>query len=964
MSSHPRPEPANAHPYAIKTTSTALLSRSNSTSSPHSSAHHYVPTSPSPTHTSPTKPHRPHRPSRHRYSRSLTGEGPRPLPAPPSPSPSPTRGLEEDEDTPRRRGGRADTLPSADSPFNAQKLELPDDPKAWTPAQVSEYLVSALHVGNGIAGGELPAPIVHDISKFVRDKKITGRSFLRLSEHDLEGYGINQLWRTTLLSASRSLRQNILSGRIWGFGNTTSVPQYEDPDDAGSLSSSSSHSGFSSNSAFKTRPRHSSTASEQSGRVRDMIDSLERTASSGSFDFDEDGSGSASESDLARRSGSVSPSKQTRGQHHQQRSLPTRGSVNDLFGAGGSGGTGVEREIEQKDSTITAHARRNVNGREARLLPFPPGVQSGGTTQQQQPYFGLTPSHTGSAYPLPPSPDRHHIASSRELGFKHSPPGSPHPQTYTTVVQHQHQHHPHPGGQRLLPYPPVRRDGELFHPRPRREVGMPFSEVGDVDTSTEGVSAEDESTGVSAYETALEGSSSQDTSMSEAAGVGLGEDEEEEMSVEQLLASSNNAGGGGGDRISGVDAWEMELGETVKRIGSSQFDDRRHDRSVRGGEVSEIGRRTGRRAKVGTGGTGTSGTRGGGGTRRAGVLGLFDVPAPAPSEEEERQSGAAAVNGKIPADTAAALEDESRKRLEHEKELEARKAELDTREAALDTRELRLSEAESRLLENSDQLVVQSTSLNERERGVHEREAGVEGRALGVVERESALKGRESALEDRESALEDRESALAERASALKESERRLAQKWLQQRAERLKERIELDKRSLLVAEAEREVERRMRGADELQQQVNESKEQKTAMKEKEQLGMTPVDVVRRWYAALVLPVIGHERTPTFLRTQSSSTTPLSSAISASTPASRTPSPGPRSSDLNPARPQPYLINSWKIRRDFFLGGLFGGVEGGRGGYVVLMSIGVCAVVLRVLMRRGVGVGLGIGGRR
>ncbi|KAF8149097.1 hypothetical protein B0H34DRAFT_195204 [Crassisporium funariophilum] len=445
--------------------------------------------------------------------------------------------------------------------------------------------------------------------------------------------------------------------------------------------------------------------------------------------------------------------------------------------------------------------------------------------------------------------------------------------------------------------------------------------------------------------------------MSEAAGVGLGEDEEEEMSVEQLLASSKNGGGGGGDRISGVDAWEMELGETVKRIGSSQFDDRRHDRSVRGGEVSEIGRRTGRRAKVGTGGTGTSGTRGGGGTRRAGVLGLFDVPAPAPSEGEERQSGAAVGNGKIPADTAAALKDETRQRLEQEKELEARKTELDTREAALDTRELRLSEAESRLSENSDQLVVQSTFLNERERGVHEREAGVAGRELGVVERESALKGRESALEDRESAL-------AERVSAVEESERRLAEKWEQQSAELLKERIELDKRSLLVAEAEREVERRMRGVDELQQQVKESEEQKTAMKEKEQLGMTPVDVVRRWCAALVLPVIGHERTPAFLRTQSSSTTPVSSAIAASTPASRTSSPVPRLSDLNPARPQPYLINSWKIRRDFFLGGLFGGVEGGRGGYVVLMSIGVCAVVLRVLMRRGVCVGLGIGGRR
>ncbi|KAF8149103.1 hypothetical protein B0H34DRAFT_679409 [Crassisporium funariophilum] len=65
-------------------------------------------------------------------------------------------------------------------------------------------------------------------------------------------------------------------------------------------------------------------------------------------------------------------------------------------------------------------------------------------------------------------------------------------------------------------------------------------------------------------------------------------------------------------------------------------------------------------------------------------------------EEEQRQSGAAAGNGKIPADTAAALKDETRQRLEQEKELVAQKAELDTREAVLDTRDLRLSEAESR----------------------------------------------------------------------------------------------------------------------------------------------------------------------------------------------------------------------------------------------------------------------------
>src|ERR1700728_3780953 len=33
--------------------------------------------------------------------------------------------------------------------------------------------------------------------------------------------GMNKLWRTALLSASRSLRKNVLRGRIWGIGSPT-----------------------------------------------------------------------------------------------------------------------------------------------------------------------------------------------------------------------------------------------------------------------------------------------------------------------------------------------------------------------------------------------------------------------------------------------------------------------------------------------------------------------------------------------------------------------------------------------------------------------------------------------------------------------------------------------------------------------------------------------------------------------
>ena len=42
----------------------------------------------------------------------------------------------------------------------------------------------------------------------------------------------------------------------------------------------------------------------------------------------------------------------------------------------------------------------------------------------------------------------------------------------------------------------------------------------------------------------------------------------------------------------------------------------------------------------------------------------------------------------------------------------------------------------------------------------------------------------------------------------------------------------------------------------------------------------------------------------------------------------------------------------WEARRDLYLS------TGGQGSYIVLMSIGVCAVVLKVRVRRLTGVGL------
>lgn len=177
--STPKKQKPNPHPYAIKTSTTGLLSNSSSFSTT-SGTHHYIPPSPSPSptqtgfegegrYTTTT--------TRHRYSSS---ESPRPLPLPPSAAG--LLGSDDDDDTPRRgittRAQRAYSLP-----------QLPKDPKRWTPAEVSIYLASSLNaaaVGGGGGGHDLPTRVARDIATFVKDKKITGRRFLSLNEVDLE----------------------------------------------------------------------------------------------------------------------------------------------------------------------------------------------------------------------------------------------------------------------------------------------------------------------------------------------------------------------------------------------------------------------------------------------------------------------------------------------------------------------------------------------------------------------------------------------------------------------------------------------------------------------------------------------------------------------------------------------------------------------------------------------------------
>jgi hypothetical protein len=195
--------------------------------------------------------------------------------------------------------------------------------------------------------------------------------------HQSNRFGVNQLWRTTLLAASRELRQTILRGRIWGFGYT---PPNEDEEDLGSLSSSSASS-----SDGNKAQRAKSRASDR-GKVKGLVESLEMSSPirSGLDGYGQDVSDDSDGAGVSAKPEKKTPTRNASfsSNHHKDlpptpspskshRSLPPRGLVNDLFNpAAVDSDTAVQ--TKEDDTTIKGVAKRNVNGREPRMLPFPP----------------------------------------------------------------------------------------------------------------------------------------------------------------------------------------------------------------------------------------------------------------------------------------------------------------------------------------------------------------------------------------------------------------------------------------------------------------------------------------------------------------------------------------------------------------------------------------------------------------
>ena len=118
-----------------------------------------------------------------------------------------------------------------------------------------------------------------------------------------------------------------------------------------------------------------------------MVDSLEKSSSGSApgsptkasrygLGLEEEGTASASASALSEAAGNRMSITKHGHEHaaHGGRGLPHRGSVNDLFSADAV----LVQEKEARDGGVLQGgvARRNVNGREPRLLPFPPGMSS------------------------------------------------------------------------------------------------------------------------------------------------------------------------------------------------------------------------------------------------------------------------------------------------------------------------------------------------------------------------------------------------------------------------------------------------------------------------------------------------------------------------------------------------------------------------------------------------------------
>lgn len=90
--------------------------------------------------------------------------------------------------------------------------------------------------------------------------------------------GINKLWRDALLASSRALRQDILKGRIFGFGSSSSNPSDHARQQKARVPSTVQE-GAEGEGYQSVRLSRSHSTSSNGGRVRGMVANFERAAS-------------------------------------------------------------------------------------------------------------------------------------------------------------------------------------------------------------------------------------------------------------------------------------------------------------------------------------------------------------------------------------------------------------------------------------------------------------------------------------------------------------------------------------------------------------------------------------------------------------------------------------------------------------------------------------------------------------
>ncbi|KAH6880170.1 hypothetical protein BKA70DRAFT_1473465 [Coprinopsis sp. MPI-PUGE-AT-0042] len=873
----PPPVKPNAHPYAIKTTATGVLSRSSSTTaSPHyKESHRYVPP-PSPSRrrssftdngeSSPTKGSHHYQGSSggdgatstrrgdayrgHRYSQSLTdvsgspapahGPPPRPLPVPPefsgnehrSMSASPTKSSgfvalqgEFEDSTPKqhtktRRGKRPETLP-ADfmTPQHLSRSLL-----SWTPDQVAAYVRQT-------ANSE-------ELANVILQKQIAGRAFLRIASLGSdERDDVDQALR----AASRTLRQSSLRGRIWGL-NGTSNEHYRPRSD--SESSNSSVESFSSNSA------------RGNGRIRGMIESLERTSSM------------SSEED-ATRSRSVSPTK-------PKFTFPPKPKVQDLFSPPQEPTFTPEDEVH---ATVKAHGHQVKEM--PRLLPLPPTFTGGsnGILSPMTTGSTIAPNYTGGSEfgymrPSPiispamsPAIQRSERASSRMLPL---PPTGPVP-----VMQQ--------------PSPPSSA-GILHHPIPRRNAGS--QGVGVVNKLDQKA-------------------------------------EEEELTMEELLSQ----GAEGPAPVSGVHAWEMDLGDTVKKVpGGTPLQPRIAQPPV-DVQVSEAPRTPARHSPE----------------REA--LNLQDGASPRPPaadlsfvnsrparrvrgvrpkprrslDGEEKKNGSAsgsASEGEVASSTLAAPSQSNASWRS------ARRTKRDSKGQGSSV--LTLFDpppTESAAVEKEKGSVDREARLDEREKAVEERERARGGQGRRDLRREqAAVKKLEQALEQREISLQAREADVGAREKDLEARDGLLEarQRTVEELEARLKARAkELDQRDQGVVVAQ------PHNAD-----AGPSTRQNGNHHHRTEEEDT-FTLASRLFRRIVAPVFGERLTGYILRPYEAH--PEAPADVPSSDQARTDETG---------------VQEEQRTRNARRGSMWLTMGNRDAGYLMLLGIGVCAIVLRVFLKK------------